>query len=81
MKKVDTLILHVGVAWAFAKTDQVDAQLVTALARAAEQRMGHFKVQELANTAWAFATVSLSDEELFTALARAAEPRLSEFSS
>ena len=41
-------------AWAF-------AELFTALARAAEPRIGNFKAQELANTAWAFPTTGQSD--------------------
>ena len=48
-------------------------QLFTALARTAEQRMGEFNVQNLANTAWAFATVGHQKEQLFKALARKAE--------
>ena len=41
--------------------------------------MGHFNVQNLANTAWAFATAGWSDPHLFTALARAAEQRMHDF--
>ena len=50
--------------------------LFSTLARLAEQRMGEFNKQDLANTAWAFATVNRPDEKLFTALARAAEQRM-----
>ena len=53
--------------------------LFATLARAAEQRLGEFNAQELANTAWGFGTVMLSNEKIFTALARAAERRLDEF--
>ena len=49
------------------------------LARTAEQRVGDFTLQELANTAWAFATVGQSDAQLFTALAREAERRVVDF--
>ena len=49
------------------------------LAKEAEQRMGNFIPQELANTAWAFATVSELDAALFTALAREAERRAGHF--
>ena len=53
--------------------------LFAALARAAELRLGDFKVQDLANTAWAFATASQQDAPLFAALARAAKLRLCDF--
>ena len=43
-------------AWAFATLGQADAQLFTALAREAEQHLGDFNPQELANTAFAFVT-------------------------
>ena len=49
------------------------------MARAVQLRLGHFKVQELANTAWAFATANQSDAQLFAALARAAELYLGDF--
>ena len=45
-------------AWAFATASQQDAQLFTAMVRAAELRLGNFEEQDLANTAWAFATAS-----------------------
>ena len=48
-------------SWAFATTDQADALLFTALAKAAEQRRGDFKSQQLANTAWACATADQVD--------------------
>ncbi len=50
--------------------DQVDTQLFTALARAAEQRTGELISQELANTAWAFAMTDRANTPLFMALAR-----------
>ena len=40
---------------------QADSLLLTALARAAEQRMAELKSQELANTAWAFAMTDQAD--------------------
>ena len=46
-----------------------------ALARAAEQRVSEFNLQEFANTSWACATVNRLDDELFTASVRAAEQR------
>ena len=49
---------------------QSDAQVFKALASEAEQRMGDFNPQNLANTAWAFAKVGQSDAQLFRALAR-----------
>merc|ERR1712216_112206 len=48
---------------------------------AAEQRMGEFNAQGLADTGWAFATVSRSDQELFEVLPRAAERRLGELNA
>ena len=51
------------------------------LARVAEQRVGSFTAQELANTAWAFATVSETDTALFAALARIAQRQLGGFSA
>ena len=56
-----------------------DQKLLTAMAKAAEQRMSEFNAQGLANTTWVFANVNRSEEKLFTALARAAEQRVSEF--
>jgi len=47
--------------------------LFAVLARAAEQRVGEFNEQELANIAWAFARAGQSDAQLLTALARVAE--------
>ena len=58
---------------------QADAQLFTALAKEAEQRLGDFNPQVLANTAWAFATLGQADAQLFTALAREAEQHLGDF--
>ena len=58
---------------------QQDAQLFTALARAAGLCLGDFKDQDLANTAWAFVTASQQDAQLFAVLARAAELRLGDF--
>ena len=49
-------------AWAFAKVDQQDEQLVNALAKMAEQRLDQFDAQALANMAWAFVTVGQEDE-------------------
>ena len=65
-------------ASAFAKVNQSDAQLFTALARTAELCLDEFHAQELASTAWAFATVGQRDVLLFTALARTSEWRLGE---
>ena len=45
--------------------------LFRALARAAEQRVGDFKAQNLANTAWAFATAGQLDSQLFTTFRKA----------
>ena len=56
----------------------MDQKLATALARAAEHRLGEFNPQELANTAWAFAKLRHLHEKLATALARAAERRVGE---
>ena len=56
----------------FAAAGQKDALLFAALATAAEQRMGNFNSQILANAAWAFATAHQSDASLFAALATAA---------
>ena len=55
--------------------------LFTALARAAEKRVGEFVVQNIANTAWAFATADRLDASVFTALARAAEWRMCDFNA
>ena len=41
--------------------------LFAALAGAAEQHVGDFNPQDLANTAWAFATAGQPDEQLFMA--------------
>ena len=49
------------------------------MATVAEQHMGDFNVQELANTAWAFATAGQNDALLFAALATAAERRMGDF--
>ena len=49
-------------AWAFATVGHKEGQLFTALAAAAEQRMGDFHLHELASTAWAFATVGHKKE-------------------
>ena len=48
--------LSVDPAGQVATASQQDAQLLAALARAAELRLGDFKAQDIANTAWAFAT-------------------------
>merc|ERR1711977_326897 len=68
-------------AWAFAMALSVDAPLFTALARAAERRLGDFNTQNLANTAWAFAMACQSDVSLLTALARSAERRAGDFNA
>ena len=60
---------------------QSDMELLGVLARAAEQCIDDFAVQEFTATAWAFATAGLSDVQLFTALARKAEKRLVDFSA
>ena len=46
---------------------------------AAEQGMGDFNPQSLANTAWAFATAGQNDALLFAALAKAMERRVDDF--
>ena len=48
---------------------------------AAEQRVGDFSAQGLANTAWAFATAGQSDALLFMTLARASERHVGDFSA
>ena len=55
--------------------------LFAALAREAEQCLGQFNAQGLANTAWAFATAGQSDALLFEALAREVTRRLGEFNA
>ena len=54
-------------------------ELMTALARSIERRVGDCNAQELANTAWAFAKVGQLDAVLFAALARAAERHMDSF--
>ena len=44
-----------NIAWAFAKTGQLDEAMFAALAKAARPRLGEFISHDLANTAWAFA--------------------------
>ena len=44
-------------AWAFATAGQSEAQLFSALAMSAEQRLGDFNARVLANTAWVLATM------------------------
>ena len=51
------------------------------LARAAEQRVGDFSAQCLANTAWAFATADQSEALLLMWFARAAERRVADFNA
>ncbi len=63
----------------FAMSDPLTVALGTAMARAAELRLGGFIAQVLANSAWAFATLGQLGEVLLVALARAAEPRLGGF--
>ena len=53
--------------------------MFAALARAVEQRVSDFNMQDLSNTAWASATAVQSDAQLFAALARAVEQRVSDF--
>eukprot|EP00929_Paragymnodinium_shiwhaense_P048416 TRINITY_DN24481_c0_g2_i3.p1 TRINITY_DN24481_c0_g2~~TRINITY_DN24481_c0_g2_i3.p1 ORF type:complete len:1080 (-),score=278.32 TRINITY_DN24481_c0_g2_i3:174-3413(-) len=57
------------------------SQLMKALARSIQRRLGDCNAQELANTAWAFAKAGQSDAELFEALARVAEKRISELNA
>ena len=71
--------LSVVPAGQVATAGQNDASLFAALATAAEQHMGGFIPQDLANTAWAFATASHQDAQVFAAFARAAELRLGDF--
>ena len=49
------------------------------MAAVADEHMGDFNAQELANTAWAFATTGQNDALLFAALATAAERRMGDF--
>ena len=49
------------------------------MATVAEQHMGDFNMQELANTAWAFASAGQHVVSLFAALATAAERRVGDF--
>jgi len=66
-------------ARAFVTTGQSDAPLFVPSARMAEQCVGNFKAQNLANTAWAFAKVGPLHAPLFAVSARAMERLLSEF--
>ena len=50
-----------------------------AVARDAEQRLGGFKPEDLANTAWVYATSGQMDVQLVLALVRAADRRLGDF--
>ena len=50
-----------GAASTFATPGHLDAQLLMALAREAERRVGDFNAQDLANTAWAFVTLGQLD--------------------
>ena len=65
----------------FGTSGQKNAVLFAALATAAEQRMGNFNSQYLANSPWACAKVSQHNASLFAALAKAAEQRMGNFSS
>ena len=56
-----------------------DVSLFAALATAAEQRMGDFNSQGLANVAWALATAGRNDASLFAAVAIATEQRMGSF--
>ena len=53
--------------------------MFAALAKAVEQLVSKFNMQNLANAAWAFATAGQSDAQLFAAVARAVEQRVSDF--
>ena len=55
--------------------------LFTALARAAEQRMGEFNAQDLGNTAWTFAKADYAIFPFFDTLANALEYRLGDCSA
>eukprot|EP00747_Dinoflagellata_sp_TGD_P196517 gnl/TRDRNA2_/TRDRNA2_66709_c0_seq1.p1 gnl/TRDRNA2_/TRDRNA2_66709_c0~~gnl/TRDRNA2_/TRDRNA2_66709_c0_seq1.p1 ORF type:complete len:194 (+),score=36.21 gnl/TRDRNA2_/TRDRNA2_66709_c0_seq1:3-584(+) len=66
-------------AWAFARTTQLDVLLYKALAQATAQRMGEFKSQNLADTAHAFATASQGDAAIFSAVATAVVLRVRDF--
>ena len=57
----------------FATPSQADAQLFAALARAVEQHVSDFNMQNIANTASAFAASGRSDVSLFKMLARVTE--------
>jgi len=58
---------------------QSDAQLFVALAKAVEQSVSNFNMQNLANTAWAFVTKGQSDAKLFGVFARVAGQRVGNF--
>jgi len=66
-------------AWAYA-TVGVDApQLFSAIATAAQRRLGEFNPQSIANTSWAFATAGADAPRLFAAIADTASSNLSAF--
>ena len=52
---------------------------VAALAKAADQQMGHFNAQHLANTAWAFAKMGQKESSLFAASAIATVRHMGDF--
>ena len=58
---------------------QWEAQLFTALGRAAERCVGNFNAQELANTAWSFAKAIQLNAQLFRLLRGVAEQRVRDF--
>ena len=70
-----------NIAWAFAKSEEVDTALFSALAAIAGPHLHKFNSQELTNFIWAFATAGHSDEGLFEGFARESEQRLHEFSN
>ena len=55
--------------------NQSEGKLLTVLTRAAERKIGDFKLRDLFNTTWALGRSNQSDEKLFTALLSAAERR------
>ena len=66
-------------AWVFATVGRPHIQLFTALAMAAQQRLGNFNAQCITSTAQAFGMASHRDVQLFEALARMAARHVDEF--
>ena len=77
--------LHIAnLAWAFGKAaEQLESSLsekfFARLASSAEQKVGDFSAQEIAQVAWAFANANSVQGRLFSSLAAAAERFLEDF--